>query len=231
LVREHNFLTLNRINVGSFPEAHEKGCSLHPAVYAEYQRICAARPCTGDVLEVGAVPTGDSLLCLPALAGARSKIGVNLDGPYRYRDFEIVQANANDLSMVPRFRDNSFDLVLCNAVLEHDRCFWKTVAEIKRVTRPGGLIGIGVPAYTTLPLERRFSKLARMFGRLGVPARFRDPLQASTLTLKLHNYPRDYYRFSPQAVEEVFLEGLVEKELHTLMLPPRVIGFGVKPAQ
>ena len=156
---------------------------------------------------------------------------MNLDGPHWYRDFEILQANANDLSTHPRFRDDSFDLVLCNAVREHDRCFWKTVAEIKRVTRPGGLIGIGVPAYTTLPLERRFSKLARMFGRFGVPTRMLDPMQASTLTLRVHNYPGDYYRFSPQAVEEVFLEGLVEKELHTLMLPPRVIGFGVKPAQ
>ena len=85
--------------------------------------------------------------------------------------------------------------------------------------------------YTTLPLERRASRFARIFGRLGLPAPFLDPLRASTLTLKVHDFPGDYYRFSPQAVEEVFLEGLVEKELSTMMLPPRVIGFGIKPAR
>ena len=145
MVREHNSSTLHRFLVGSFSELHHKGCSLHPASYAEFERICArSAGRVGDVLEVGAVPSDDSLLCLPALAGARSKIGVNLDGPHWYRDSEILQANANDLSTHPRFRDDVFDLVICNAVLEHDRCVWKTLAEIKRVTRLGGRIGIGV---------------------------------------------------------------------------------------
>jgi len=30
---------------------------------------------------------------------------------------------------------------------------------------------------------------------------------------------------------DVLLEGLVDTELHTLMVPPRLIGFGVKPAR
>lgn len=156
---------------------------------------------------------------------------MNLDGPHRHRDVEILRADANSLASMPGFGDDSFDTVLCNSVLEHDRFFWRTLAEMKRVTRPGGVIGIGVPGYAKLPLERTASRLARTLAWIRVPGRIRDPLGASTLTLQIHDHPGDYYRFSPQAVAEVFLEGLVDTELHTLMLPPRVIGFGVKPAR
>ncbi len=108
---------------------------MHTRVFAEFERICAARGAGGDVLEVGAVPSQDSLLCLPALAGAKSKVGINLDGPSRYADFEILRADANALTC---FADESFDTVLCNSVLEHDKHFWKSLSEMKRVTRPGG---------------------------------------------------------------------------------------------
>ena len=204
---------------------------MHPTIFSLFDRICAARRCGGDVLEIGAVPSEETLLCLPALARARSRIGVNLDGPYRHGDCEILRADANSLASLPGFGDESFDTVLCNSVLEHDRFFWKTLAEMKRVTRPGGVIGIGVPGYAKLSLERTASRLAGALGRIGVPARILDPLRAATLTLQIHNHPGDYYRFSPQSVAEVFLEGLVDTELHTIMLPPRVIGFGVKPAR
>ena len=204
---------------------------MHPTVFSLFDRICAARRCGGDVLEIGAVPSEESLLCLPALDGARSRIGVNLAGPHRYRDFEILQGDANSMGSLPGCGDESFDTVLCNAVLEHDRCFWKSLAEMRRVTRPGGVIGIGVPGYASLPLERKATWLARVLGRLGISSKFLDPIRASTLTLRIHNHPGDYYRFSPQAVAEVFLDGLVDTEVHTLMMPPRVIGFGVKPAR
>jgi len=204
---------------------------MHSTVFTLFDRICAARQCGGDVLEIGAVPSDETLLCLPALVGSRRRIGVNLDGPHRHGDIEILRADANSLACLSGFGNESFDTVLCNAVLEHDRFFWKTLAEMKRVTRPGGVIGIGVPGYTKVSLERMASRLARSLGWFGVPSRILDPLRAATLTLQIHNYPGDYYRFSPQAVADVFLEGLVDTELHTIMLPPRVIGFGVKPAR
>lgn len=202
---------------------------MHPTVFSLFDRICAARRCGGDVLEIGAVPSDESLLHLPALAGARSRIGVNLDGPHRHRGVEIVRADANALGSLPGFGDASFDTVLCNAVLEHDRFFWRTLAEIRRVTRPGGVIGIGVPGYAKLRQERTAARLARWLARIGMPARVLDPLRAGTVTLQIHDYPGDYYRFSPQAVSGVFLEGLEDTELHTMMVPPRIIGFGVKP--
>ena len=199
---------------------------MHTRVFAEFERICAARGAGGDVLEVGAVPSQDSLLCLPALAGAKSKVGINLDGPSRYADFEILRADANAMSC---FADESFDTVLCNSVLEHDKHFWKSVSEMKRVIRPGGLIAIGVPGFVTLPIERKASRVARILRRLRVSRALLDPMDASTLTLRTHAHPSDYYRFSPQAVRDVFLDGLIDTELHTVMLPPRLIGVGIKP--
>src|SRR5882757_9510429 len=114
---------------------------MHPLMYQEYERICTERPIRGSVLEVGAVPSDLSLLGMKSLQHASSKIGIDLDGPHEYRDFKIVKGNANSMDC---FQDNQFDAVLCNAVLEHDKYFWKTLQEIKRVTKPGGLIVIGV---------------------------------------------------------------------------------------
>lgn len=180
------------------------------------------------MLEVGAVPSDDSLLCLAALAGAKSKVGINLDGPCRYRDFEILRADANALSCFPA---ESFDTVLCNSVLEHDKWFWKSVGEINRVTRPGGVIVIGVPGFITLPMERKASRMARMLKWVRISRAARDVMDASTLTLRVHAFPGDYYRFSPQAITEVLLDGLIDTEVHTLLVPPRIIGAGVKPRE
>src|SRR4051794_20695208 len=43
---------------------------VRPEVFAEFDRICAARRAGGCVLEIGAAARDDTLLCLPALAGA-----------------------------------------------------------------------------------------------------------------------------------------------------------------
>lgn len=204
---------------------------MHPAVFAAFERICRSRNCCGHVLEVGAVASEETLLCLPSLDGCMSRVGVNIGGPASIRGFEILRANANDLRGIAGFEDESFDTVLCNAVLEHDPQFWKTLAEMRRILRPGGVMGIGVPGFAKLPLEGKVSRFTRIMSRLGVPACMLDPWRASTLTLVVHNYPDDYYRFSPQAMADVFLEGLVDTEVHTVLVPPRIIGFGVKPAR
>jgi hypothetical protein len=54
-------------------------------------------------------------------------------------------------------------------------------------------------------------------------------LLRSTLTIDLHDAPRDYYRFSRQAFREVFFEGLREVEVYPVLLLPIIIGSGIKP--
>ena len=132
---------------------------MHPRVYREFERICSERGATGSVLEVGAEPSDVSLLCMKSLGKTTEKVGVNLDGPYKYRDFMILKSNANSMDC---FEDDRFDVVLCNAMLEHDKYFWKTVEEIRRVARPGGLIVIGAPGYRRFKVEIVKSVLRRI---------------------------------------------------------------------
>ena len=201
---------------------------MHPRQYAEIERVCTARGAGGAVLEIGAVPSADSLLCMPCLAGAVEKIGVSLDGPYRYRDFEILKVDSNAMECFP---DRRFDTVLCNSTLEHDLFFWKTVAEIRRVAKPGALVVIGVPGYAEAPAI--WKRIWRVPGRLPlVGSRVRrrlEPLLASTPTLAPHYRPGDYYRFGRPAVEQVLCAGLRAVEIRMLLLPPRFIGSGIMP--
>ena len=55
-----------------------------PRVYLEFEQICTKRGAGGAVLEVGAIPSDSSLLCMKSLKNATEKIGINLDGPYEY---------------------------------------------------------------------------------------------------------------------------------------------------
>ena len=199
---------------------------MHERIFAAFDRICRARGAGGDVLEIGAMPSPTTLLCLPALAHARSRVGVNLAGDASYDGFRIVGANANDLR---GFANASFDTVLANSVLEHDARFWRTLAEMRRVARPGALIAIGVPAYGPRGRGRPLERLARLpvTGRL--VRRWAPGAIASTPTLVVHDFPGDYYRFSPQAMREVLLDGLEACEIETLMTPPRLVGSGVVP--
>ena len=180
------------------------------------------------MLEVGAVPTDACLLNMKSLASATEKIGVDLEGPSEYKDFKILKANANCLNC---FEDGRFDTVLCNAVLEHDKFFWKTVSEIKRVTKPGGWIVIGVPGYARLKAEKYKSVLGKipLLRRLK-SHQYLNGLFTSTVTFHVHNHPGDFYRFSAQAISDSLLDSLEDIEVHTLMVPPRLIGVGRKAA-
>jgi SAM-dependent methyltransferase len=200
---------------------------MHPRIYEEYERICSQRPISGSVLEVGAAPSDRTLLSMNALQNVTEKIGIDLSGPHEFKDFKVLQVNSNNMDC---FSDGQFDAVLCNATFEHDKYFWKTLSEIKRVTKPGGLIVIGVPGFAQVGGEKIKKLLAKtpLIRRLQSRPKL-SMFFVSTITFQIHNWPGDYYRFSPQMVREVILEGLEQTEITSLMLPPRLIGVGVKP--
>ena len=155
-------------------------------------------------LEVGGVMGADSLLRFPELAGAE-RYCLNLVEMPSADGITAVTGNAND--MRDAFEDDMFDLIVSSATLEHDKRFWLTVSEMKRVLRPGGLLIISVPGYVKDP--------ERDQGR-------------ATHTYRVH-YSFDYYRFSEQAVREVFFEGMRRVRVKPLMFPPRIFGHGYKP--
>ncbi len=192
---------------------------MHKKVFQEFEKICSKRSLRGSVLEVGAKPDFSSLLNMEALKAMDEKIGINLEGASEYKDFKILKGNANNMDC---FASNSFDLVLCNAVFEHDKFFWKTLSEIKRVAKPGALIVIGAPGFGITAAEGRLRAILNHIPFL--PSFF----TSSTLTLLEHNFPGDYYRFNKQAFEQVFFEGMKEVSIKTIMSPPRIIGAGIK---
>lgn len=200
---------------------------MSPDVYQAFEEICSGESVRGPVLEVGTVPGPDSLLRMACLEGIEKKVGINMDDFSTSGPVEIIRGNGNDMHM---FAAGSFKTVLSNSTLEHDPFFWKTVAEIHRVTAPGGLIVIGVPGYAGMgvdcfaPEKSLLGKVLRFFAR-----KTRDDiLLAGTVTLGEHFFPGDYYRFSEQAVREIFLGGLRDVRVRRVMNPPRFIGWGRK---
>ena len=199
---------------------------MNPRIYEEFERLCAEREVGGDVLEVGAVPTKSSLLCMSCLKGrATSRVGINLNGPHEYDGFSIVRGNANRME----FEDRSFDAVLCNATLEHDPRFWLTLSEIRRVARPGALIAICTPGFAKLSFDKWKHRLLRPLGRRFASTGFGRALEVSTLTFRVHAAPSDHYRFSEMAYRDVFFEGMNDVEIRVVMVPPRIIGAGRMP--
>lgn len=153
------------------------------AIFAEIlsKRLRYSGSCS--VLEIGAGM--QTLLSVPALQGAR-KVAFNLQFDLRSRlmnPVDVVIGNSNTMG----FSDEAFDCVLSCSVMEHDRGFWRTLGEIKRVLKRGGLFVVGVPIFMTLPTDYQYT----------------------TLTYARHGqaYNADFYRFSAQTVREVFFEG------------------------
>jgi SAM-dependent methyltransferase len=178
---------------------------MRPEVQREFHRIIReTRAQPSSALEVGGVMGPKSLLRFPELAAA-SRYCLNL---VEMRSDDQVQAVTGNANQMP-FEDERFDLILSNATLEHDKHFWLTLGEMKRVLKPGGLLIIGVPGYVKDEQNDH--------GR-------------ATHTYRVH-YRFDYYRFSEQAVREVFFDGMDRTSLHVVPKPPRIIGWGWKPGQ
>jgi SAM-dependent methyltransferase len=179
---------------------------VHPRIKQRFHAVVrrsGLRP--ARALEVGGVTGPNSLLDSPEILGAERYCLNLLKMPPGDDGIVTVAGNANDMHV---FDDASFDLVLCNATLEHDKRFWLSVAEMKRVLRPGGLLVIGVPGFVHDP-ETDHGLL--------------------THTYRVH-YRFDYYRFSEQAVREVLFDGMRRVKVARIMTPPRLVGHGYKPA-
>jgi SAM-dependent methyltransferase len=132
------------------------------------------------------------------------------------------------------FEAGRFDVVLCNSVLEHDGKFWLSLAEMRRVAKPGALLVIGVPGYGA-PGAGHWRYLLSRLARLPILGRpFEATIGAylaSTSVLGLHGSPGDYYRFSEQACREILLAGLELIEVRRVLDPPRFVAVGRLPSR
>jgi SAM-dependent methyltransferase len=178
---------------------------VHPKIMRRYHNIIrrtGVRP--ERALEVGGLMGEDSLLRFPELASA-DRYCLNLVELPSENGITAVKGNANNMRAL--FGSDWFDLIMCSATLEHDKRFWRSVSEMRRVLRPGGLLIISVPGYVKDPETDH--------GR-------------ATHTYRVH-YSFDYYRFSEQAVRKVFFDGMERVRVRPFMTPPRIFGHGYKP--
>ena len=199
---------------------------MHPVIFATFDDICRRQSASGPVLEIGATASSDTLLMLPSLAGLNERVGVNIAPASEIGGVPILQCDAHDLS---RFEAGQFATILCNSMLEHDPQFWLTLAEIRRVARPGALVVIGVPGFARAPSGRMRGLLNRL---RRLPSPWRPEIEAhlaGTPVLPPHDFPGDYYRFSEQACREVLMAGLELIEIRHLLDPPRFIVSGRVP--
>lgn len=191
-----------------------------PRTKAEFSRILAGLPGTPrSVLEVGALPSDSALLTCPELADAPRRVGINLMLAGDAGGAPVLRMDARRLA----FDDASFDLVISSSTLEHVPDFWLACAEMKRVLAPGGTLVLSTPGFDDSRAGRGFRRLGF---RLGLP----DLFKRSTLTMRIHDAPHDYYRFSPYAYRSVMLDGLEDVRVWSCMTPPRLFGTGRKPA-
>ena len=198
---------------------------MHPYIYYEFEKLCSNLDVRGKVLEIGASPHHPTLLTLPSLKHASLRVGVGLDGSVDTDDYTILHQDAHDLSI---FQDQSFELVLSNSMLEHDPQFWITLKEAHRVLAKDGWMIVGVPGFAKsagIPLTKN---ILEAISSDPIGKNILNILRGSAITLGVHNYPGDFYRFSPQAMKEVILKDLTDIKVLTVMLPPRVIGSGRK---
>ena len=108
-----------------------------PEIYARWRELVANYQVGDKILEIGAVPTSDSLLNLEAFKSCSTLLGINLDGGGSYQigssslrnSYEIIKGNTNHMDC---FENDYFDTVVSNSVMEHDNFFWKTMGEIRR---------------------------------------------------------------------------------------------------
>jgi ubiquinone/menaquinone biosynthesis C-methylase UbiE len=181
-----------------------------PLVFDTFADILSKRLISSEdrcALEIGAGAW--TLLSAPALQNYR-KVALNLrfdNISDALKEAEMIVGNSNSMD----FPNEIFDCVMSCSSIEHDGYFWRTIAETKRVLKKGGLFVVGVPIYMTLSTDK----------------------EHTTLTYARHGlaYNADYYRFSEQAVREIFFEGYeaVTDEIIVRQYPnPYMIAAGRK---
>jgi SAM-dependent methyltransferase len=155
----------------------------------------------GRYMAIGDSIGSKAILSAPYILENRDRItaeGVNIqpEACGRWNHMVIHEGNAHDM----KWPGQTFDVVLCCMMLEHDPHFWKTLSEARRILRPGGIFIAAVPTY------------------LG------EESKEATSCYKVHGL--DFYRFGMHAIHNVIMEGFVDINAYIYGSPPRVLAHG-----
>ncbi len=190
---------------------------MHPRVNTTYQKFGEKYEMRGPYLEVGAGHAENAILAGSYFQSKLDRFATNLAEMKLVEEPEadkirFIRCNANN--MRDAFADGQFGTVLCNAMIEHDKYFWRSLDEMKRVLAPGGILAIGAPGY--VPRKQLKEDINN------------EKLTKATVTLDVHSAP-DYWRFSRMAFKEVICEGLELLELTVVLRIPILVAIARKP--
>jgi SAM-dependent methyltransferase len=187
----------------------------HAKIVREFETLAETHNARGPYLEVCIGPQKNAVLLDEYFSG-EERHTVGLEAATESNGVTFNRGNPNDMRDL--FVNGRFSTVFWNGALAHDRYFWRSLEEIKRVLAPGGVLIVAAPGY---------SKKAK-FGLKVVGAKG-SPIDNATVTPRVHLSRPDYWRVSPQAMKQTILEGFEVREVHISMLVPWVFGVGVKP--
>jgi SAM-dependent methyltransferase len=161
---------------------------MNPSVYKTIeQTLNKLKPQGQRVLEVGVGPNVRNRIVNLNIFKDFDKYCLDIVNRPKHADHKMIQANANNMP----FKNQSFDVVVSNAMLEHDPCFWLTIQESHRVLKNNGLFMLSAPGF--------------WHGFKGV----------------YPEHGKDYYRFNPMVFSEVFFKKYnkinVIKVLHVVL--------------
>ncbi len=180
---------------------------------ATFLRTFAAR---GPYLEIGGEGPQHAVLNHPDFSSHDCEFISRRDGRAR-GGLKARVGDPND--MREHFAEGQFGTVLWINALQHDKQFWRTLDEIKRVLAPGGTLVVVSPGY---------SRSAGQSG-INITGQKGNAIADATITYKVHDAP-DYWRLSPQGLRESVFDGLDVRDVRVMMMPPRLFGIAAKPA-
>ena len=184
-------------------------------IIREFQTLAATYHARGPYLELGVGTPKSAILLSEYFKGEeRHIIGLG-EAPAR-DGVAFHRGDSNDMRNL--FEDGRFLTVLWNGALVHDKFFWRSLEEIKRVLAPAGVLIAAAPD---------FSRSATQAG-IKVVGPKGNAIPNATMTHSVHPTRPDYWRISPQAMKNMILDGFDILEVREAMMPSRVFGVGVK---
>ncbi|HBA62162.1 MAG TPA: hypothetical protein DCZ92_15385 [Elusimicrobia bacterium] len=149
-------------------KAEEEGLRTHKAVMRLLKKI----PSAANLLDVGCGHGGKTPLYAEALRLSLDRVkGIEPQEKYAAvarAKFEVFSVDIES-SVLP-FPDSSFDVVVCNQVLEHLKNIFLPLREMDRVVRPGGWLLIGVPNLAGL-----YNRLLLLLGKQPISSEIDGP--------------------------------------------------------
>ncbi len=185
-------------------------------VVEEYEMLFRTHALVGPLLEIAGGGREGAISHAPFLNGVERHVVVTGGEGGEAGGVHVHKGEPNDLA--PLFDDGCFSTVIWDRALERDARFWLTVAEIRRVLMPGGMLVL---------CTRGFGKTNK-FG-IRVVGASGNPINFLTATAAVSPAGGDYLRCSPQGLRNLVLDGLDVKELRSAFMTPHLFAVAQKP--